>query len=100
MADVDIKTFVPAELKKKYQRLCLEEDTKMSTDLRGYIERRCNGVESANQVPELLKFLSATQKPTKAEIVKAAARFGIDTEQLMQICDRLFSQEKCGNGHE
>lgn len=113
MANVDIKIFLDADLKKKYQRLCLEEDTKMSADLRAYIERRCNAgskkevtavldeasdLNNCNQSVELFNFLSASQKPTNPQIVKAAARFGVDTGGLMQMCDRLFEKERCANG--
>jgi hypothetical protein len=100
MPDIDIKTFVPAELKKKYQRLCLEEDIKMSADLRAYIERRCNGTANINQAAELLKFLSTLQKPTDAEIIETAESLGVDSKELMQIVECLTVNKVLSSGRD
>lgn len=111
---VDIKVFVQPDVKKNYQRLCLEEDTKMSADLRNYIDARLDGKVQAikpnvdlepsqsNQFEEILSnWLGASKRPTNSEIVKTATKLGVQTELLMQLCDRLFPvKEKCANGHD
>lgn len=111
---VDIKVFVQPDIKKNYQRLCLEEDIKMSADLRNYIDARLNGTVQAikpivdvepsqSKLVEgtLSSWLGASQRPSNPQIVKAAAKIGVQTEILMQLCDRLFPvKEKCVNGHD
>ncbi len=59
-------------------------------------------VEAYSEIPKssqsvsLLKFLASLEKrPSNAEIVKAAARLRVDTEELMQVCDRLFCKKEC-----
>nr|MDZ8061873.1 hypothetical protein [Nostoc sp. EkiNYC01] len=115
---VDIKVFVQPDVKKDYQRLCFEEDTKMSTDLRNYIEMRCRGLIKAvnpeqseinSQKPTksnhevqvtLVNWMSASKRPTNAEIIKAAANIGVDTKVLIDLCDRLFpTRDECTNAH-
>ncbi len=50
-----------------------------------------------NHSESLIKYLSSLEKrPSNAEIAKAAARLCIDAEDLMQVCDRLFSVSENG----
>lgn len=57
-------------------------------------------VPSLDSASELLNLLSSPIRPTDVEIVKIASRLNLDTETLMNVCDRLYSsKEVFGNGH-
>jgi len=57
--------------------------------------------ESINQLPEndnskfqlFYNLLSASKRPSNSQIVKMAGKLGIETEDLMKLCDRLFPKE-------
>jgi hypothetical protein len=54
--------------------------------------------ESINQLPKddeskfelFYNLVSASKRPSNAQIVKMASKLGIETEDLMKLCDRLF----------
>lgn len=54
---------------------------------------------STNSASELLDLLSSPSRPTDIDIVKIATRLNLETENLLDVCDRLYSKEVCENGH-
>jgi|GEM_PF-4794217 len=94
-----IKVFLPQSEKDEYHKICFEENVKMSADIRDYITERRNGKTRKAIIEAFSELMAATQRPSNAQIVKLARKLEIETEEVMQWCDRLFtSKQECRHG--
>lgn len=90
-----IKILIPAALKKRFQRWCLDNDVNMSRVLRSEIEDLCEGRSAAR----FLRALAKGQQPPNSEVVKLAEILEVETEELMKVRDCLFQEsDKQQNG--
>lgn len=83
-----IKILIPAELKKRFQRWCLDNDVNMSSVLRSDIEDICEGRSAAS----FLRALAKGQQPPNSQVVKLAEILDVETEALMKVRDCLFEE--------
>ncbi len=71
----------------------------MSADIRGYIGSVINGESKEDVINEIANLMSATQRPSNSQIVKLSRKLDVQTEVVMQWCDRLFpSKQECRHG--
>jgi hypothetical protein len=84
-----IKILIPSDLKKRFQRWCLDNDVSMSRVLRSDIEDHCEGHSAAS----FLRALAKGQRPPNSEVVKLAEILEVDTEDLMKVRNCLFDEK-------
>jgi hypothetical protein len=92
--DDQIKFTLDADLKKEFQRQCLERDEKMTPVLRKLVWEWCNDSGIANNVErratDFVKSLASDKPPSNSEIAELAQLIGIEKEALHAILERIF----------
>lgn len=98
MAKDQIRFDLDSELKRQFQMKCLERGEKMTPVLQTLLEEWINQEGNIEAIKEFLQSLMQGNRPTNAVIVRTAGILKLDTDDLLDFCDRVLSQGKKPNG--